>query len=46
MTLLITKLELYNKKRLETKRKAQSENAWVKEAAIAYATKQENLQMS
>jgi ring-1,2-phenylacetyl-CoA epoxidase subunit PaaA len=26
-----------NKKRLETKRKAQSENAWVKEAAIAYA---------
>ena len=32
-----------NKKRLETKRKAQSENAWVKEAAIAYAAKQENL---
>ena len=26
-----------NKKRLETKRKAQRENAWVKEAAIAYA---------
>ena len=32
-----------NKKRLETKRKAQAENAWVKEAAIAYAAKQENL---
>ena len=28
-----------NKKRLETKRKAQQENAWVKEAAIAYAEK-------
>ena len=26
-----------NKKRLETKRKAQAENAWVKEAAIAFA---------
>ena len=35
-----------NKKRLETKRKAQAENAWVKEAAIAYAAKQENLKMS
>lgn len=29
-----------NKKRLETKRKAQRENAWVKEAALAYAQKQ------
>lgn len=29
-----------NKKRLETKRKAQRENAWVKEAAIAYGKKQ------
>lgn len=29
-----------NKKRLETKRKAQAENAWVKEAAIAFAQKQ------
>ena len=29
-----------NKKRLETKRKAQKENAWVKEAAIAFAQKQ------
>lgn len=29
-----------NKKRLETKRKAQAENAWVKEAAIAFAEKQ------
>ena len=28
-----------NKKRLETKRKAQQENAWVKEAAMAYAEK-------
>ncbi|HCO20039.1 MAG: 1,2-phenylacetyl-CoA epoxidase subunit A [Cloacibacterium normanense] len=28
-----------NKKRLETKRKAQAENAWVKEAAIAYGSK-------
>ena len=35
-----------NKKRLETKRKAQAENAWVKEAAIAYAAKQENLKVS
>ncbi len=32
-----------NKTRVETKRKAQAENAWVKEAAIAYAAKQENL---
>lgn len=31
-----------NKKRLETKRKAQHENAWVKEAAIAYAAKTKN----
>ncbi len=30
-----------NKKRLETKRKAQRENAWVKEAAIAFAEKLE-----
>ena len=29
-----------NKKRLETKRKAQQENAWVKEAAVAFAKKQ------
>ncbi|MBD8017613.1 1,2-phenylacetyl-CoA epoxidase subunit PaaA [Kaistella pullorum] len=29
-----------NKKRLETKRKAQREHAWVKEAAMAYAAKQ------
>ncbi len=29
-----------NKKRLETKRKAQAENAWVKDAAIAFAEKQ------
>lgn len=29
-----------NKKRLETKRKAQIENAWVKEAALAYAKNQ------
>lgn len=29
-----------NKKRLETKRKAQAENAWVKEAAMAYAENQ------
>ena len=29
-----------NKKRLETKNKAQRENAWVKEAAIAFAEKQ------
>lgn len=29
-----------NKKRLETKRKAQTENAWVKEAAMAYAENQ------
>ena len=28
-----------NKERLETKRKAQRENAWVKEAAMAYAEK-------
>lgn len=28
-----------NKKRLETKRKAQRENAWVKEAALAFANK-------
>jgi ring-1,2-phenylacetyl-CoA epoxidase subunit PaaA len=32
-----------NKKRLETKRKAQAENAWVKEAAIAYASKVKEL---
>jgi ring-1,2-phenylacetyl-CoA epoxidase subunit PaaA len=29
-----------NKKRLETKRQAQKENEWVKEAAIAFAKKQ------
>jgi ring-1,2-phenylacetyl-CoA epoxidase subunit PaaA len=29
-----------NKKRLETKNKAQRENVWVKEAAIAFAEKQ------
>ena len=29
-----------NKKRIETKRKAQAENAWVKEAAMAYAENQ------
>ncbi|MBS1573300.1 MAG: 1,2-phenylacetyl-CoA epoxidase subunit A [Bacteroidetes bacterium] len=29
-----------NKKRLETKRKAQRENSWVKDAAIAYAQQQ------
>lgn len=34
-----------NKKRLETKRKAQAENAWVKEAAVAYAEKQSDLKM-
>jgi len=28
-----------NKKRIETKRKAQRENAWVKEAAVAFASK-------
>ena len=32
-----------NKKRIETKRKAQRENSWVKEAAVAYAEKQEKL---
>lgn len=32
-----------NKKRLETKRKAQRENNWVKEAAIAFAEKQERM---
>lgn len=32
-----------NKKRLETKRKAQAENAWVKEAAMAYADKCNNV---
>src|SRR5690606_18287954 len=32
-----------NKKRLETKRTAQDENAWVKEAAIAYAEKQNSV---
>ena len=29
-----------NKKRIETKRKAQRENSWVKEAAAAFAEKQ------
>lgn len=32
-----------NKKRLETKRKAQMEHSWVKEAAIAFAEKEEKL---
>ncbi len=32
-----------NKKRIETKRKAQRENAWVKEAAAAFAEKQEKI---
>lgn len=31
-----------NKKRIETKRKAQRENAWVKEAAIAFAKNSKN----
>jgi len=30
-----------NKKRIETKRKAQRENSWVKEAAVAFAEKQQ-----
>ena len=33
-----------NKKRLETKRKAQAENAWVKEAAAAFAEKQKQFE--
>lgn len=33
-----------NKKRLETKRKAQQENAWVKEAAKVFAEKNQQLQ--
>jgi ring-1,2-phenylacetyl-CoA epoxidase subunit PaaA len=32
-----------NKKRIETKRKAQRENSWVKEAAAAFAEKQEKI---
>ena len=32
-----------NKKRLETKRKAQREHSWVKDAAIAFAEKEEDL---
>ena len=32
-----------NKKRLETKRKAQREHSWVKDAAIAFAAKQGEL---
>ena len=35
-----------NKKRLETKRKAQQENAWVKDAAMAYAAKKNELNES
>jgi ring-1,2-phenylacetyl-CoA epoxidase subunit PaaA len=34
-----------NKKRLQTKVKAQQENLWVKEAAAAFAEKQEKISM-